>query len=159
MNLHAATSGSPPNSAMQPLPIQPVRPIQLVQPNQGISNSSAPTMSTVSRPQMVAGPPQGLNLSNLPQVLPSGSNGVSFTPQGRAGYTQMGHTGSMESLDSTQSLTLSTYFFGSSTSTGSAHGPLRSSLKKPKNKDIASVSSKSSSKQVRISLGAEQTTV
>ena len=34
VNLHAATSGSPPNSAMQPLPIQPVRPIQLVQPNQ-----------------------------------------------------------------------------------------------------------------------------
>jgi hypothetical protein len=42
---------------------------------------------------------------------------------------------------------------------GSGHGPLRSSLKKPKNRDLASVSSKSSSKQVRISLGAEQTSV
>ena len=42
---------------------------------------------------------------------------------------------------------------------GSGHGPLRSSLKKPKQRDIASVSSRSSSKQVRISLGAEQTTV
>ena len=42
---------------------------------------------------------------------------------------------------------------------GSAHGPLRSSLKKPKNRDVASVSSKSSSKQVRISLGAEQTAI
>ena len=43
-------------------------------------------------------------------------------------------------------------------SAGSA-GPLRSSLKKPKNKDNASVSSKTSSKQVRISLGQEQTQV
>ena len=44
-------------------------------------------------------------------------------------------------------------------SAGSGHGPLRSSLKKPKQRDIASVSSRSSSKQVRISLGSEQTTV
>jgi len=50
--------------------------------------------------------------------------GVSFTPGGRAnaGYNKMSSgpkgAGSMESLDSTQSLTLSTYSYGSSTSTG-----------------------------------------
>ena len=66
------------------------------------------------------GNPVGLNLSNLPQVLPTGGGGVSFTPHGRAaaGYTKMGHMGSSESLDSTQSLTLSSYSLGSSTSTG-----------------------------------------
>ena len=66
------------------------------------------------------GNPVGLNLSNLPQVLPTGGGGVSFTPHGRAaaGYTKMGHMGSSESLDSTQSLTLSNYSLGSSTSTG-----------------------------------------
>ena len=42
---------------------------------------------------------------------------------------------------------------------GSAQGPLRSSLKKPKNKDMHSVSSETSSKRVRLSLGAEQTSV
>lgn len=141
-NGHMSSSPQP-----QPLPVQPIRPIQ----------PGIPQHHGTSPPTAVV--PPTLNISNLPQVLPSGSNGVSFTPQGRSGYTKMGpHAGSMESLDSTQS-TISTYSFGSSTSTGSAHGPLRSSLKKPKNKDIASVSSKSSSKQVRISLGAEQTQV
>ena len=68
------------------------------------------------------GNPVGLNLSNLPQVLPTGGGGVSFTPHGRApaGYTKMGHMGSSESLDSTQSLTLSSYSLGSSTSTGTS---------------------------------------
>ena len=48
---------------------------------------------------------------------PRGGNGVSFTPQGRAGYTQMGHSGSMDniSLNSTLSSNLS---IGSSMSTG-----------------------------------------
>merc|ERR1719382_2350846 len=94
---------------------------------------------------------------------PRGGNGVSFTPQGRAGYSQMGHSGSMDniSLNSTLSSNLS---IGSSMSTGSAQGPLRSSLKKTKMKDkamdvnsVSSHRSSSSSKQVRISLGAEQT--
>lgn len=152
VGLHAPNgTSSPTNSNVpQPLPIQAIRPIQAVQPQ--VNTMPATTC---------VGNPVGLNLSNLPQVLPTGGGGVSFTPHGRApaGYTKMGHMGSSESLDSTQSLTLSSYSLGSSTSTGSAHGPLRSSLKKPKNRDVASVSSKSSSKQVRISLGAEQTAI
>ena len=48
-------------------------------------------------------------------------------------------------------------FFAGSTSTGK--GPLRSSLKKPKNKDTASITSETSSKRVRYGLGAEQTSV
>jgi hypothetical protein len=60
-------------------------------------------------------------------TLGRGGPGVSFTPAGRgapaaAGYNKMSSgpkgAGSMESLDSTQSLTLSTYSYGSSTSTG-----------------------------------------
>jgi len=101
------------------------------------------------------------------QLPPSPNNngghvhGVSFTPAGRnvhvANPGGAGHGGSMESLNSTLSSTLS---FGSTTSTGSGVSKeLRSSLKKPKNKDTASVSSKTSSKQVRISLGQEQTQV
>lgn len=101
------------------------------------------------------------------QVLPSPTNNgghlpsVSFTPGGRHAQSAnpggAGHGGSMESLNSTLSSTLS---FGSTTSTGSGVSKeLRSSLKKPKNKDTASVSSKTSSKQVRISLGQEQTQV
>lgn len=149
VGLHAPNgTSSPTNSSAppQPLPIQAIRPIQAVQPQVATT---------------CVGNPVGLNLSHLPQVLPTGGGGVSFTPHGRnnAGYTKMGHMGSSESLDSTQSLTLSSYSLGSSTSTGSSHGPLRSSLKKPKNRDVASVSSKSSSKQVRISLGAEQTAI
>jgi len=167
VGLHASGSpnsnGASPQNSMghhgQPLPIQTMRPIQAVQPVQAVQGipqtSAAPTITT-SAPQP---PPGTMNLANLPKVLPTGGSGVSFTPQGR-GYSKMpAHMGSSESLESTQSTTLSIGSFGSSTSTGSAHGPLRSSLKKPKNKDIASVSSKSSSKQVRISLGAEQTQV
>ena len=41
----------------------------------------------------------------------------------------------------------------------SGAGPLRSSLKKPKQKDLASVSSKTSSKRVQISIGSEQTAI
>ena len=59
-------------------------------------------------------------------TLGRGGGGVSFAPGGRgapaAGYNKMTsgpkNAGSMESLDSTQSLTLSTYSYGSSTSTG-----------------------------------------
>ena len=59
-------------------------------------------------------------------TLGRGGQGVSFTPGGRGapapGYNKMTSgpkgAGSMESLDSTQSFTLSTYSNGSSTSTG-----------------------------------------
>ena len=109
VGLHAAGHDtSSPSSAghqPQPLPIQPIRPIQ---PVQGIPQSVA-----------VVSPTPVINFSNLPQVLPTGSAGVSFTPQGRGGYSKMSHTGgsieSLNSLNSTQSLTLS---IGSSTSTG-----------------------------------------
>ena len=49
------------------------------------------------------------------------------------------------------------FFAGSTSTTGK--GPLRSSLKKPKNKDTGSITSETSSKRVRYGLGAEQTSV
>ena len=61
-----------------------------------------------------AAPPSGVIMN----LNPRGGNGVSFTPQGRQGYTQMGHnSGSMDniSLNSTLSSNLS---IGSSMSTG-----------------------------------------
>ena len=42
---------------------------------------------------------------------------------------------------------------------GSGHYPLRSSLKKKKNKDQHSITSESSSKRTRFAVGAEQTNV
>merc|ERR1712051_949020 len=154
VGLHA-TGGSQINNG-QPLPIQSIKPIQAVQPqihNTGIpiqQVSIAPNMTSSSHMMGSAAPPSG----------------VSLTPQGRQGYAQMGHnSGSMDniSLNSTLSSNLS---IGSSMSTGSAQGPLRSSLKKTKMKDkamdvnsVSSHRSSSSSKQVRISLGAEQTQV
>ena len=42
---------------------------------------------------------------------------------------------------------------------GSGHYPLRSSLKKPKNKDNHSITSETSSKRTRFAMGAEQTNV
>jgi len=140
------SSSSPQNmaSGVQPLPIQPIRPIQ----------PSGANPQGWTTPSVIPPSPQPVTLSHLPQVLPTGSSGVSFTPQGR-GYAKMdNHSGSVESLS-----TLSTYSFGSTISSSGSAGPLRSSLKKPKNKDNASVSSKTSSKQVRISLGQEQTQV
>jgi hypothetical protein len=41
----------------------------------------------------------------------------------------------------------------------SINNPMRSSLKKPKNKETASVASAASKKSVRIALGEEQTAV
>lgn len=166
VGLHAA-GGSMVNNGSnqpQPLPIQSIKPIQAVQPqihSTGIpiqQVSIAPNMTSSSHTMGSATPSSGMVMN----LNPRGGNGVSFTPQGRAGYTQMGHSGSMDniSLNSTLSSNLS---IGSSMSTGSAQGPLRSSLKKTKQKDKAqdtiSGSSRSSSKQVRISLGAEQTQV
>jgi len=166
VGLHA-TGGSPMNNG-QPLPIQSIKPIQAVQPqihNTGIpiqQVSIAQNMTSSSHMMGSAAPPSGVIMN----LNPRGGNGVSFTPQGRQGYAQMGHnSGSMDniSLNSTLSSNLS---IGSSMSTGSAQGPLRSSLKKTKMKDkamdvnsVSSHRSSSSSKQVRISLGAEQTQV
>lgn len=126
---------------LQPIrPIQPVQPVQPVQPQ--------PRMAPQQHPQPV---PQ-------PVSAPAGP-GVSFMPGGRgAGYSKMGPGhGSMESLDSTQSLTLSIGSYGSTTSTGSNSAVRRSIIKKKK-KD-ADTMSETSSKRVRISLGSEQTAV
>merc|ERR1712045_877945 len=100
VGLHAApavtngTSNSP-NSG-QPLPVQPIR-IQTIQPNH----------HAVSHPMVNTSPPTapdpGINISHLPQVLPTRvGGGVSFTPEGRgAQYNRIPlHHGSRESLDS-----------------------------------------------------------
>ena len=42
---------------------------------------------------------------------------------------------------------------------GSVDRPLRSSMKKPKNKDQHSITSETSSKRTRFAVGAEQTSV
>jgi len=170
VGLHAAGHGSMVNNGSnlpQPLPIQSIKPIQAVQPqihSTGIpiqQVSIAPNMTSSSHTMGSATPSSGMVMN----LNPRGGNGVSFTPQGRAGYTQMGHSGSMDniSLNSTLSSNLS---IGSSMSTGSAQGPLRSSLKKTKQKDknialdtMSTGSSRNSSTRVRISLGAEQTQV
>merc|ERR1711941_66706 len=95
----------------------------------------------------------GINFNQLPQVLPTGRGGG-------VNYNRMPHHGgSRESLDSNLSTISSNLSIGSTMSSGSGAGPLRSSLKKPKQKDLASVSSKSSSKRVQISIGSEQTAI
>merc|ERR1711976_78547 len=104
-------------ASTQPLLFNPFSPIH-------------PSGANPQIPSVIPPSPQPVTLSHLPQVLPTGSNGVSFTPQGR-GYAKMeNHSGSVESLS-----TLSTYSFGSTISSSGSAGPLRSSLKKPKNKD------------------------
>eukprot|EP00096_Caligus_rogercresseyi_P001962 TRINITY_DN1351_c0_g1_i6.p1 TRINITY_DN1351_c0_g1~~TRINITY_DN1351_c0_g1_i6.p1 ORF type:complete len:199 (-),score=50.36 TRINITY_DN1351_c0_g1_i6:283-879(-) len=83
--------------------------------------------------------------------------GVSFTPGGSTKFAKMGaHDGSMESLNSTQSLTIS---MGSTASAGSSHGPLKPSLKKPYLGERGSVTSEGSAKHVKLSIGGEQTAV
>jgi len=161
VGLHAAGNGNgvSPNSATgQPLPMQPIR-IQTIQPNNH-ANPSHPMVNTTSHPTAASNP--GININQLPQVLPTGrGGGVSFTPEGRGQhYNRMPHHGgSRESLDSNLSTISSNLSIGSTMSSGSGAGPLRSSLKKPKQKDLASVSSKTSSKRVQISIGSEQTAI
>jgi len=91
--------------------------------------------------------------------------GVNLNPGGRAGGVKLGGpgVGSIDSLNSTQDSVLS---FGSTISTGSynsaasINNPMRSSLKKPKNKETSSmISNASGKKSVRIALGEEQTAV
>ncbi|XP_040568240.1 uncharacterized protein [Lepeophtheirus salmonis] len=85
--------------------------------------------------------------------------GVSFTPGGSTKFAKTSNppgVGSMESLNSTQSLTLS---LGSTVSTGSSHGPLRSILHRPHGRELGSVTSEGSAKHVKLSIGGEQTTV
>jgi hypothetical protein len=90
--------------------------------------------------------------------------GVNLNPGGRSGGAKLGGpgVGSIDSLNSTQDSVLS---FGSTISTGSynsaasINNPMRSSLKKPKNKETTSMISNASKKSVRIALGEEQTAV
>ncbi|CAB4054805.1 unnamed protein product [Lepeophtheirus salmonis] len=81
--------------------------------------------------------------------------GVSFTPGGSTKFAKTSNppgVGSMESLNSTQSLTLS---LGSTVSTGSSHGPLRSILHRPHGRELGSVTSEGSAKHVKLSIGGD----
>ncbi|TRY73090.1 hypothetical protein TCAL_06689 [Tigriopus californicus] len=145
------------------MPMQPIRPIQ---PVQGIPQNvpvSYPQPQTHQYPQTSSHPGNGGGVSQMPiNQAPVNTGGVSLAPGGRTGHGKMvqGHGGSMESLNSTNSSTLSTLSYGSTISTGSGHGPLRSSLKKTKHKEVASdTASVTSSKRTRFSLGTEQTSV
>jgi len=90
---------------------------------------------------------------------------INLNPEGRVSYNQLKGpgAGSMDSLNSTQSSTMSTLSTGSFNSYNSnISNPIRSSLKKPKNKEnqsIASGVSKKSGKSVSYGIGAEQTAV
>jgi len=139
-----------PNTAMADHQQVNFQPIRTIQPG-------------IAQPNPIAG---GVGFGTpLPALVPAGpGGGVSINPGGRGGHglhhpSAGAHGGSMESLNSTNSSTLSQLSYGSTISTGSGHGPFRSSLKKTSRRDNASVNSESSSKRVRISLGAEQTSV
>jgi len=98
------------------------------------------------------------------QRLPPREERVDLNPGGRhkterlGGAARGGMMGSMESLTSSQGSEIS---FGSTmSSNASINNPLRSSLKKPKNKETVSMNSTASSKKsVRLALGEEQTAV
>lgn len=89
--------------------------------------------------------------------------GVSSNPMGRSGGSRLapGSGGSMDTLNTTDdtSSVLSFGSTGSYSSAASINNPMRSSLKRPKNKETASVASGMSKKSVRIALGEEQTAV
>jgi len=126
---------------------------------------------------------QGYNLTGQiaqPQVQPRPSPSVNLNPGGSrpGGGVSYNHGihGSMDSLNSTQSSNLSIGSTGSYSSNGSCmdgwcsldmvngrkhaiSNPLRSSLKKTKNKDNPSVHSGLSKKSVTIAIGTEQTAV
>merc|ERR1719220_1987019 len=96
------------------------------------------------------------------RYVPTRDERVDLNPGGRHKLGQgggAGHVlGSMESLTSSQGSEIS---FGSTmSSNASINNPLRSSLKKPKNKETVSMNSTASSKKsVRLALGEEQTAV
>jgi len=90
--------------------------------------------------------------------------GVSSNPMGRGGGSRIqsgAGGGSMDTLNTTDdtSSVLSFGSTGSYSSAASINNPIRSSLKRTKNKETASVNSGRSGKSVRIALGEEQTAV
>ena len=99
------------------------------------------------------------NLPSVDQKLLESSLFVNYNPGGRLNRRH----GSMESMESRSSSVMSgSSYTGSTGSAGSIMNPLRSSMKKPKNKELASTisaSSNQSKKSVRIAVGAEQTSV
>jgi len=112
------------------------------------------------QPVAAVAPQQG-----VPRFVPARDERVDLNPGGRHKTDPNklasggGVMGSMESLNSNQD---SVFSFGSTVSSNaSINNPLRSSLKKPRNKDNVSVASNASSskKSVRLALGEEQTAV
>merc|ERR1719419_1903966 len=92
--------------------------------------------------------------------VPARDERVDLNPGGRV-KTELKSGGMMGSMESLNSGTGSVLSFGSTVSSNaSINNPLRSSLKKTKNKDNVSVASAASSKKsVRLALGEEQTAV
>lgn len=125
---------------------------QMAQPQvsySGHAHYSAPVAAVA--PNLRAPPPRDERVD----LNPGGRHKpgeLSSHKQGGAGL------GSMESLNSNQD---SVFSFGSTVSSNaSINNPLRSSLKKPRNKDTVSMASAASSKKsVRLALGEEQTAV
>ncbi len=135
----ATPVGQPQMMPQQAVPMQPIRAIQPVQVSahlgdvftlfreltgsdnsfQGVPQNSVQVLPSATS---VGGGGLGIHLppiNNAP-LPPGGGGGVSFTPGGKTGtgYTQMAYGGSMESLNSTHSSTLSNLSYGSTISTG-----------------------------------------
>jgi len=130
--------------------------------NQGnghLNNGYNNQFGQVAQPQQPT--PQGLlqqQRAHIQMRVNDSPMGVSSNPMGgrRAGG------GSIDTLSTNDGDNVSINSYGSTgsfNSTASINNPMRSSLKKPKNKETASVASAASKKSVRIALGEEQTAV
>jgi len=130
--------------------------------NQGTNghvNNGYNQFGQVAQPQQAT--PQGLlqqQRAHIQMRVNDSPMGVSSNPMGgrRAGG------GSIDTLSTNDGDNVSINSYGSTgsfNSTASINNPMRSSLKKPKNKETASVASAASKKSVRIALGEEQTAV
>jgi len=137
-------------------------PVQVAQPQVPSVSYHKPPSNVGFKPVVGFHPPQQQQQQQAPRPMPP-QHGVSMMPEGRGaggGHHLKGPgQGSMDSLNSTQSSVLSFGSTGSFASSGSIQNPLRSSMKKTKNRDVGSVNSTTSSKKVRIAMGEEQTAV
>jgi len=128
----------------------------------GHVNNGYNQFGQVAQPQQAA--PSGLlqqQRAHIQMRVNDSPMGVSSNPMGgriRAGAGG----GSIDTLSTNDGDNVSINSYGSTgsfNSTASINNPMRSSLKKPKNKETASVASAASKKSVRIALGEEQTAV
>jgi len=128
----------------------------------GHVNNGYNQFGQVAQPQQPA--PSGLlqqQRAHIQMRVNDSPMGVSSNPMGgriRAGAGG----GSIDTLSTNDGDNVSINSYGSTgsfNSTASINNPMRSSLKKPKNKETASVASAASKKSVRIALGEEQTAV